>query len=143
MGISFYSLINGLGRPCVGWFADRFGTIRVMKLIYIIQATAFFALPFVAKNLLTLIICSLFLGSGYAVTFALFPVVVAAGFGTKHLGINYGLVFSAFGLGAVTSLVGSWLLDTTGSFTPAFVLAGVTTLIGLLLLTILKRKLDI
>jgi OFA family oxalate/formate antiporter-like MFS transporter len=143
MAISFYSLINGLGRPCVGWFADRFGTIRVMKLIYIIQATAFFALPFVAKNLLTLIICSLFLGSGYAVTFALFPVVVAAGFGTKHLGINYGLVFSAFGLGAVTSLVGSWLLDTTGSFTPAFVLAGVTTLIGLLLLTILKRKLDI
>jgi OFA family oxalate/formate antiporter-like MFS transporter len=143
IAISFYSLINGLGRPCVGWFADRFGTIRVMKIVYVIQAIAFFALPFFAKNLLTLIICSLLLGSGYAVTFALFPVVVAAGFGTKHLGINYGLVFSAFGLGAVTSLVGSWLLDTTGSFAPAFILAGSTTLIGLLLLTILKRKLDI
>lgn len=143
IAISFYSLVNGLGRPCVGWFADRFGTIRVMKIVYIVQATAFIALPFVANNLFTLIICSLLLGSGYAVTFALFPVVVAAGFGTKHLGINYGLVFSAFGLGAVTSLVGSWLLDTTGSFTPAFVLAGATTLIGLVLLTILKRKLDI
>lgn len=104
----------------MGWLADRFGTLRVMKIVYIVQATAFFALPSFANNLFTLIICSLLLGSGYAVTFALFPVVVAAGFGTKHLGINYGLVFSAFGLGAVTSLVGSWLLVTTGSFTPAF-----------------------
>lgn len=143
LAISFYSLINGLGRPCVGWFADRFGILRVMKIVYIIQAAAFLSLPFVAKSLLTLIICSLLLGSGYAVTFALFPVIVAAGFGTKYLGMNYGLVFSAFGLGAVTSLIGSWLLDTTGSFVPAFLLAGITTLLGLTLLTLLGKKLDV
>ena len=143
IAISFYSLVNGLGRPCVGWFADRFGTFKVMRIVYVVQACAFFALPFIANNIFSLIMFSMLLGSGYAVTFALFPVVVAAGFGTKHLGVNYGLVFSAFGLGAVTSLVGAWLFDNTGSFIPAFILAGLTTLIGLILLTVIKRKLRI
>ena len=141
--ISAYALVNGLGRPFAGYFADRIGTLRVMTTIYAIQAVVFLSLPWVAVNLPLLIVCTLLLGLGYATTFALFPVVVAAGFGTRYLGINYGLVFSAFGLGAVTSLIGSRLLDTTGSFTPAFLLAGATTVVGLVLLLVLRIKLKV
>jgi OFA family oxalate/formate antiporter-like MFS transporter len=54
--------------------------------------------------------------------------------------MNYGLVFSAFALGAITSLIGSWLLDLTGSFNSAFLLAGFATVFGLLLLVILYKK---
>jgi MFS transporter, OFA family, oxalate/formate antiporter len=136
--ISAYALVNGLGRPVAGYLSDRIGTLRVMTMVYSIQAVVFFALPRIAVNLPLLILCSLFLGLGYATTFALFPVLVAARFGTRYLGMNYGLVFSAFGMGAVTSLVGSWLLDTTGSFTPAFTLASGTTAAGLVLLFILR-----
>ena len=138
--VSFYSLANGMGRPAMGWMADRFGSIRVMIGVYIIQSSVFIAFPWVATNYLLLFICSLLLGLGYATTFALFPVVVAKISGTKHLGMNYGLVFSAFGLGAITSLIGSWLLDLTGSFTPAFLLAGFATVFGLILLMILYKK---
>ena len=138
--ISAYALVNGLGRPVAGFLSDRIGTLRVMTIVYAIQAIVFLALPWVAVNLWLLIICSLFLGLGYATTFALFPVLVAAGFGTKYLGMNYGLVFSAFGMGALTSLIGSRLLDITHSFTPAFILAGGTTAVGLLLLIILRFK---
>ncbi len=143
MAISFYSLVNGLGRPFAGWFADRIGTVRVMTIVYSIQAVVFLALPWIATNPLQLFICSLFLGLGYATTFALFPVVVAAGFGTKYLGINYGLVFTAFGIGALTSLMGSWLLDYTGSFTPAFLIAGTTSVLGLILLLVLHKKFNV
>lgn len=139
--ISAYALVNGLGRPVAGYFSDRVGTLRVMITVYIIQAIVFFALPWVAVNLPLLILCSLMLGMGYATTFALFPVLVSEGFGTKYLGINYGLVFSAFGIGALTSLFGSSLLDSTGSFTPAFLLAGGTTFVGLVLLVVLRFKL--
>jgi OFA family oxalate/formate antiporter-like MFS transporter len=66
-------------------------------------------------------------------------VLVASGFGTKYLGVNYGLVFSAFGVGALTSLIGSKLLDMTNSFTPAFLLASITTVIGLILLIVLHK----
>lgn len=136
--ISAYALVNGLGRPVAGYLSDRIGTLRVMTIVYSLQAVVFFALPRIAVNLPLLILCSLLLGLGYATTFALFPVLVAARFGTRYLGMNYGLVFSAFGMGAVTSLVGSWLLDTTGSFTPAFTLASGTTVAGLVLLVILR-----
>jgi OFA family oxalate/formate antiporter-like MFS transporter len=140
LAVSFYSLANGLGRPVMGWLADRWGTIKVMIGVYTIQAAVFLIFPLAATTPLTLFICSLLLGLGYASTFALFPVVVAAASGTKHLGMNYGLVFSAFGLGAITSLIGSWLLDITGSFNSAFLLAGFATVFGLILLIILHQK---
>ena len=141
--ISAYALVNGFGRPLAGYYSDRIGTLRVMITFYIIQALVFLALPWVAVNLPLLVLCALLLGLGYATTFALFPVVVAAVSGTKHLGTNYGLVFSAFGVGALTGLVGSRLLDITGSFTPAFLLAGGTTVVGLIMLLVLRYKLGV
>ncbi len=140
LAVSFYSLANGLGRPFVGWLADKLGTIRVMIFVYTIQAIVFLVFPWVATTPILLFICSLLLGLGYASTFALFPVVVASISGTKHLGMNYGLVFSAFGLGAITSLIGSWLLDLTGSFNFAFLLAGFATVFGLIFLVIIDKK---
>lgn len=141
--ISAYALVNGLGRPLAGYFSDRIGTLRVMATVYIIQAVVFLALPWVAINLPLLILSALLLGLGYATTFALFPVLVAAVSGTKYLGVNYGLVFSAFGVGALTGLIGSRFLDITGSFMPAFLLAGGTTVVGLILLFILRYKLGV
>lgn len=141
LSISIFSLVNGLGRPVAGRLADRIGAIRVMMIVYAIQAAVFLAMPWIVTNYLLLLACSFLLGAGYAVTFALFPVLVASGVGTRFLGINYGLVFSAFGIGAVTGLIGSRLLDSTGSFTPAFLLAGGTTLIGLSILIALRKKL--
>ncbi|QRN84800.1 OFA family MFS transporter [Clostridia bacterium] len=140
--ISAYALTNGFGRPIVGYLSDRIGVIRIMTVVYIVQAIVFLLLPWVAVNFGLLVLCSLLLGVGYATTFALFPVLVSSGFGTKYLGLNYGLVFSAFAIGALTSLIGSKLLDITQSFTPAFLLAGSTTVVGLILLRILRRRLE-
>jgi len=108
--------------------------------VYTVQAVVFLIFPWAATTPLRLFVCALLLGLGYASTFALFPVVVAAVSGTKHLGMNYGLVFSAFGMGAITSLIGSWLLDITGSFNSAFLLAGFATVFGLILLIVLHQK---
>ncbi len=138
--ISAYALTNGFGRPIVGYLSDKIGVIRIMTFVYLVQAIVFLAFPWVAVNYGLLLVCSLLLGIGYATTFALFPVLVSSGFGTKYLGLNYGLVFSAFAIGAITGLIGSKLLDVTNSFTPAFLLAGSTTVVGLSLLRILKKR---
>lgn len=142
LAISAYALTNGLGQPLIGNLSDNFGTLRIMSIVYCVQATVFFVFPFLAIKFWILILFSLFLGIGYATTFALFPVLVAAGFGTKYLDINYGLVFSAFGVGALTSLIGSKLLDVTNSFAPAFMFAGATTLFGLILILFLHRDME-
>lgn len=137
---SIFALFNGLGRPLAGFLGDRFGPVRVMVATYALQTAVFFGFPLVAQGQAVLYLCSALLGWGYAVTLALFPAVTAEAFGTKHLGINYGLVFTAFGAGAVGPFLGSWLRDLTGSFAPAFVMAGIAAGIGFLLILLLRVK---
>lgn len=138
--MSLFALVNGLGRPLAGFLGDRFGSIRVMIGTYVAQTVVFLAFPVFAATASRFYLSAALLGWGYAVTLALFPAVTARSFGVKHLGINYGLVFTAFGFGALGSVGGSWLYDLTGSYTPAFLLAGGTTGLGLGLAVALKVK---
>jgi len=138
---SIFALCNGLGRPLAGFLGDRFGPVRVMVFTYAVQTLVFLGFPVVATGQALLYLCAALLGWGYAVTLALFPAVTAEAFGTKHLGMNYGLVFTAFGAGAVGPFLGSWLRDLTGSFTPAFLMAGAAAGVGLGLVAFLRFRL--
>ena len=60
----------------------------------------------------------------------------------RHLGANYGLVFTAFGAGALVPLWASWLHDRSGSWGPAFVAAGVLAATGLLLCIVLRAAIS-
>lgn len=140
VAIAVFSGVNGFGRPLAGFLGDRFGVLRVMIVTYVIQVVTFLFLPIFAVTLPALYIVAALLGWGYAVTLALFPVLTSICFGVKYLGTNYGLVFTAFGVGALASSVGAWIFDVTGSYTPAFVFAGIATGMGLILCVFLKKK---
>jgi MFS transporter, OFA family, oxalate/formate antiporter len=73
-----------------------------------------------------------FLGWGFAASMALFPSITDTNFGTKNLGMNYGLVYTAFVTGAIASILGSWMYDTTGSHTPVFLTGGLLAATGLI-----------
>ncbi len=140
VAVSIFSAFNGFGRPLAGFLADRFGLMRVMIITYCVQAAVLFVFPVFAVTLPALYVASALLGWGFAVTLGLFPVLTASCFGTKHLGVNYGLVFTAFGLGAFAPFVGSWLFGVTGSYTPAFVAAGVLAGFGVVLCAVMKKR---
>ncbi len=141
LATSLFSLLNGVGRPLAGLLGDRFGPVRVMTITYALQTLVFLTFPGVAVSQVPLYVFSALLGWGYAVTLALFPAVTSLMFGVKHLGANYGLVFTAFGAGALGSALGPWLYDATQSYTPAFLLAGLSAG-GSLLLTWIMRAND-
>ena len=138
--IAAFSAVNGFGRPVAGFLGDRFGVVWIMIITYVIQTITFLLFPIFAVTLPTLYLAAALLGWGYAVTLALFPVLTSICFGTKHLGANYGLVFTAFGVGALAPSIGSWIFDVTGSYTLTFIFAGITTGIGLVLCGFLKKK---
>ena len=140
VAIAIFSGVNGFGRPVAGFLGDMFGIVWIMIITYVIQTATFLSFPIFAVTLPTLYIAAALLGWGYAVTLALFPGLTSICFGTKHLGANYGLVFTAFGVGALAPSFGSWIFDVTGSYTPAFVFAGITTGIGLVLCVFFKKK---
>ena len=140
LATSLFALFNGVGRPLAGYLGDRFGPVRVMLATYGLQTVVFLTFPVLAVTQLPLYVASALLGWGYAVTLALFPSVTALSFGVKNLGANYGLVFTAFGAGALGAALGPWLYDLTKSYSPAFLLAGATTGGSLLLTLALRRK---
>lgn len=141
--LSIFALFNGLGRPLAGFLGDKFGVLKVLAVTYLVQTTTFFLFPVVAVNQTALYFSSALLGWGFAASMALFPNLTSVLFGTKHLGVNYGIVYTAFGTGAIASIAGSWLYDSTGSYTPAFIAGGIMAGLGLVLTVILKTKFKI
>ncbi len=138
--LSIFAFFNGFGRPLAGFLGDKFGALQVLIVTYTLQTTTLFLFPFLATNQTVLYLFSGLLGWGFAASMALFPSITATNFGTKNLGMNYGIVYTAFGTGAIASILGSWLYDSTGSFSPAFLLGGTLAAIGLTLGIILKKK---
>ena len=140
LAMSIFAGFNGLGRPVAGLFGDRFGVVQVMIVTYIIQTMTFLVFPIFAVTLPTFYIASALLGWGYAVTLALFPALTSICFGTKHLGVNYGIIITAFGIGGLAPAAGSWLFDITGSYASTFISAGIMAGISVFLCVVLKKK---
>jgi len=62
---------------------------------------------------------------------ALFPAITADFYGTKNIGINYGLVFTAYGVGGLLgSLFAPRVLEITKSYSMAFTVTGILCLLG-------------
>jgi OFA family oxalate/formate antiporter-like MFS transporter len=75
---------------------------------------------------LAVFFASAWVGLNFGGIFALFPSATADYFGTKNFGMNYGFIFTAYGVaGILGPAVGGVLFDVTQSYVTAFVFAGV------------------
>jgi len=138
--VAVFSGFNGFGRPIAGYLSDKFGVVRVMVVSFLIQAATLMMFHYIAVDLFTLYLAAALVGWGLAVVLATFPALTAAVFGTRHLGVNYGLVFTGLAFGAFMPAVGAAVYDATGSFTPAFLGAGALALLGAVLCGTLTWK---
>lgn len=127
----FFGLANGFGRTLAGFIAQQVGPLRVMLVTYIVTGATFLLFNTVATTNMTLYVCALILGFGFAVTLGLFPVLTSISFGVKNLGANYGAVITAYGVAAIFGPVaGGYLYDISGTYIVPFAIAGGLTLFG-------------
>jgi OFA family oxalate/formate antiporter-like MFS transporter len=81
------------------------------------------------------------IGFCFGGNFALFPAVTADAFGTKNVGKNYGVMFTAYGIAGVTgALVAGPIVQLTSSYAIAFVITGVLAIIAVLFTLVLKMR---
>lgn len=95
---------NGAGRIIAGSASDKLGRGQTMLLCFVVQGTLMVVLtmaregsPFASVPALAVI--SALIGANYGANLALFPSVTKDYYGLKHFGVNYGLVFTAWGIG--------------------------------------------
>jgi OFA family oxalate/formate antiporter-like MFS transporter len=116
---------NTAGRIVGGAVSDRIGRTQTMVLAFLLQAVnmCLFA-QYTTQE--TLIAGTAFTGLCYGTIFTLMPAAMADYFGLKNLGVNYGFLFTAFGIaGSTGSLLGGRVKDLCGSYANAYyILAG-------------------
>ena len=123
--VAILAVGNASGRIIAGILSDKLGRTRTMLLVFLFQAVimAIFA-KFTTAPLL--ILGALAVGFNYGSNLSVFPSATYDYFGTKNGGVNYGLVFTAWGVGGVFgSMVAGKIVDATGSYNMAFTAAAV------------------
>lgn len=101
-----------------------------MLLVFVLQAFMMLVFAKLTTSIL-LILGAAIVGFNYGANLALFPSTTADYFGTKNLGVNYGLVFTSWGVGGVFgSMVAGKIVDATSSYNTAFLVAAVLMIIA-------------
>ena len=133
------ALFNAFGRIFWGTVSDRIGRKGAFALLFGIQAITFMIIgglhdgAALAAAYALVLLC---FGGG----FGIMPSFCADYFGTKHLGVNYGMLLTAWGMaGLVSPAFSAVIKDATGSFAGA--LAPVAVLLMLaIILPLITRK---
>ncbi|HMD03026.1 MAG TPA: MFS transporter, partial [Candidatus Baltobacteraceae bacterium] len=133
------AIFNGLGRFFWGSISDRIGRNSTFALIFGIQAIVFFLMAnahsFVIVGIMFAIVLLCY-GGG----FGTMPSFNADYFGTKYLGVNYGLIITAWGFaGLAGPLLAAFVKDKTGSFTGALIPVAVMLALATTLPLITKK----
>jgi len=98
--VALLAVGNASGRIVAGILSDRIGRSHTLFLMLIFQAFVIFSLLFIsADQTLLIVTAATLIGFNYGTNLSLFPSATKDFFGLKNFGVNYGLVFSAWGVG--------------------------------------------
>lgn len=141
--ISLYAVFNWAGRIGCGIIADKIGFRNTLLAMFVLQV-AVFALFATFVTTAPLFIGTALVAFAFGGMLTIFPAITASYFGVKNLGVNYGLVFTAWGGGGVFGpLVGGIVRDTTGAFGMSYTISAVLSVIGIILAVTMKPPKDI
>jgi OFA family oxalate/formate antiporter-like MFS transporter len=122
---------NAGGRILSGWLSDTLGrltTLRTMVLLSAITMPTWFALR--EQTTLFYVLAAVVYWC-YGTQLSVFASTTADFYGTRNLGMNYGLLFSAWGVaGIIGPMIGAQVFDATGDYRYAFYAAGALALVA-------------
>lgn len=120
LGVSLFAILNGAGRPLFGYLVEKKGFRTGALLSYTsiaLVSLLFFAYPSVATYALTFAVLWMNLGAWLAIA----PTTTYTLYGKETYAQTYGVVFTAYGAGAIAgTLVSGMLRDLTGSYLSIF-----------------------
>jgi len=117
---------NGGGRIVAGTVSDKMGRKATLFMYLIIQAVCLLLLSQAKEGSIlatapVLIVLYGLIGANYGANLALFPSFTKDYYGLKNFGMNYGLVFTAWGVGGfMMAKLAGIMYDKTQSFNFAY-----------------------
>lgn len=128
--VALLAIFNAGGRILAGWLSDRIGRAWTMRIFFALQTLNMFAFRFYQTPELVALGASI-AGLGYGSLLSLFPSTTYDFFGTKNGGVNYGLVFTAWGVGGVIGpLMAGVVVDATKNYSIAYTISALLCLLA-------------
>ena len=135
IAVAVMAIGNAGGRIIAGILSDKIGRRWTLMLVLLIQAVLMFiAIPVTASTdgaKCIIVLVATLIGFNYGANLALFPSFTKDFWGLKNFGMNYGILFTSWGVGGfVLSRVQQMLKTSSGDFKSSFTTAGVLLLVG-------------
>jgi len=124
--VAVLAIGNGAGRIAAGMLSDKIGRKMTLFICFSVQALSIILLSLTSEgsflaNAVVLALLSALIGANYGANLAIFPSITKDYYGLTHFGVNYGLVFTAWGLGGfMLALLAGKVYDQTHAFTFAY-----------------------
>lgn len=123
--VGIMAVANFLGRMLMGGLSDKIGRYQTI-LISLAASTVGMVVLSRAKGFFIFVTALILLCVCFGGVLSVFPNIVSENFGLKNMGINYGIVFTAYGIAALIGpMTASAVKDASGSYNMAFIIAGV------------------
>lgn len=145
--VAILAIGNAGGRIVAGYLADKVGRSHTLAGVFSLQAIFMFgAIPIIgaqSPSAIWLIILTTGIGFNYGANLALFPTFAKDLWGMKHFGMNYGILFTAWGIGGFfMSKFSQALKVSSGSFTTSFAMSGSLLVAGVCFIVFIKDEKD-
>lgn len=141
MLVSIFAIFNGIGRPIFGALSDKITPKGAAILSFIIIAVASFMM-LTAGSGSTMIYAVAFCGFWLCLGgwLAIGPAATATFFGLEGYAQKYGVVFSAYGLGAIIGgIISGSAKDAFGSYIKAFYPTAAMAILGIIIALFLLK----
>jgi nitrate/nitrite transporter NarK len=145
LAVAIMAIGNAGGRVVAGVLSDKIGRTKTLTGMFILQAMLMFAaIPIIgaeSSSVFLLVFLATFIGFNYGANLTLFPSFTKDYWGMKNFGVNYGVIFTAWGAGGfVMSKTSQALVASTGSFTAPFIIADIALCIGIYFIINLSKE---
>ncbi len=138
--VGFFAIFNGGGRPVFGALTDRFtprNTAIVSFILIALASTLLWQVPSVPVYILSFAILWGCLGGWLAIA----PTATASYFGTCDYPRCYGVVFIAYGAGAIAGpQLAGFIKTTTGNYLGVFPYVLILSMLGILVAMFLMKS---
>ncbi len=137
LSVSIFAIFNGVGRPIFGWLTDRLKPKKAAIISYVMILVA----SIVMLNTKEGQVLNYFFGFGLLWLslggwLAIAPVATLSLFHPANYTKNYGIVFTAYGAGALAgTLIAGSAKDIFGSYTNAFIPTAILAILGIVIAT--------
>ena len=124
--VAVLAIGNGAGRIIAGMMSDKIGRKATMFICFVFQAVLILLLSRatqgnVLASIPALALISCFIGANYGANLSLFPSITKDFYGLKNFGVNYGLVFTAWGVGGfMLAFLAGKMYDMNQTFAIAY-----------------------